>query len=487
MNNLKKNKTTLTQKILLIILGVILAGACLELGLRLGGYVISSIQDRQNLASLKQKGTFRIMCLGESTTVASPNPYPSQLEEILNKRDIGIKFSVINKGHTSITTAYIVEHLEENLNEVKPDMVVTMMGINDFAQHIPWEYGSLEHRLTFFESLQIYKLVRYLWLRILTKFNNINAQAAYFSFPKCYAEEQSYINSEVLNKNNQGFPVINESEYINKGDAYIHQGRYKEAEIIFKKIVESNPKNYDGYIKLAWAYNRQDKMLDSELTYKKAIKLEPKNISAYLELGLRYSEVGRYKEAEKIFKKAVKLDGLNNRANFYLGWTYKILGKEEEAKECFRRVVTSLHPKNNDPDADRTCGTLAALYRELGQIQMAEEYYGRANSIRLQYYNSFTKKNYLKLKQILDRRGIKLVCVQYPVRSIEPLKRIFSNDPGVIFVDNEQIFKDALSREGYKEYFMDIFGGDFGHCTAKGNHLLAKNVADAILKRYFNK
>jgi NH3-dependent NAD+ synthetase len=35
----------------------------------------------------------------------------------------------------------------------------------------------------------------------------------------------------------------------------------------------------------------------------------------------------------------------------------------------------------------------------------------------------------------------------------------------------------------FKTGFMnDIFGGDFGHCTPKGNRLLAKNIAQAILK-----
>ena len=33
---------------------------------------------------------------------------------------------------------------------------------------------------------------------------------------------------------------------------------------------------------------------------------------------------------------------------------------------------------------------------------------------------------------------------------------------------------------------MDMFGGDFGHCTVKGNRLLAENVARVILKEIFD-
>jgi hypothetical protein len=73
------------------------------------------------------------------------------------------------------------------------------------------------------------------------------------------------------------------------------------------------------------------------------------------------------------------------------------------------------------------------------------------------------------------------------MRSLEPLKRIFVQDKGIIFVDNEKIFKDAVKKEGYQAYFRDIFAGDFGHCTDKGNQLLAGNIADAILKEVFDR
>jgi hypothetical protein len=70
---------------------------------------------------------------------------------------------------------------------------------------------------------------------------------------------------------------------------------------------------------------------------------------------------------------------------------------------------------------------------------------------------------------------------------VAPLKRIFDKDNGVIFVDNERVFKEAVKQSGYKEYFRDMFGGDFGHCTPKGNELLAQNIADVILKEVFSK
>ena len=72
------------------------------------------------------------MCLGESTTaVGGEDAYPYQLQEILNENNMGIRFSVINKGVPGAHTSAIIEQLESNLNKYKPDMVIAMMGIND--------------------------------------------------------------------------------------------------------------------------------------------------------------------------------------------------------------------------------------------------------------------------------------------------------------------------------------------------------------------
>jgi hypothetical protein len=57
---------------------------------------------------------------------------------------------------------------------------------------------------------------------------------------------------------------------------------------------------------------------------------------------------------------------------------------------------------------------------------------------------------------------------------------------GIIFVYNERVFKEALMRGRYEDYFADRFAGDFGHGTPKGNRLLAENIANTILKECFN-
>jgi hypothetical protein len=71
--------------------------------------------------------------------------------------------------------------------------------------------------------------------------------------------------------------------------------------------------------------------------------------------------------------------------------------------------------------------------------------------------------------------------------TIAPLKKIFEGQEGIIFVDNEKVFKEALKNAKYEDYFRDMFGGNFGHCTPKGNKLLAENIANTILKEVLGK
>jgi hypothetical protein len=153
-----------------------------------------------------------------------------------------------------------------------------------------------------------------------------------------------------------------------------------------------------------------------------------------------------------------------------------------EAVDSFKKAI-EINPAN-----DLIYATLEGVYIEMGDKRLAGEYNQKARGAGAGDYPLATVTNYHRLKAILDKRGIVYVCMQYPMRSVGPLKMIFrGDDKGIIFVDNEKIFKDAVAGEGYKKYFRDIFGGEFGHCSEEGNRLLAKHAAEVILKEVFGK
>jgi len=72
--------------------------------------------------------------------------------------------------------------------------------------------------------------------------------------------------------------------------------------------------------------------------------------------------------------------------------------------------------------------------------------------------------------------------MQYPTLDINELENMFEGDEDIIFVNNEENFKEALETGKYEDYFIDHMTDTFGHATPKGNRLIAENVANVILK-----
>ena len=88
------------------------------------------------------------------------------------------------------------------------------------------------------------------------------------------------------------------------------------------------------------------------------------------------------------------------------------------------------------------------------------------------------------MADLLRERNIRLAVMQYPMRAVEPLRRILDDAEDIIFISNEKVFQEAVRDKGYAANFMDLFAGDFGHCTPDGNRLLAGNAADHILPEF---
>ena len=105
--------------------------------MRLCGAVFVFVQERQNQRALQQKTDCTIMCIGESTTaLGGKDAWPTQLEEVLNERGGGRKFTVLNKALPGVNSADILAQLPQNLERCKPDIVVAMMGANDYKDAI---------------------------------------------------------------------------------------------------------------------------------------------------------------------------------------------------------------------------------------------------------------------------------------------------------------------------------------------------------------
>ena len=226
-------------------------------------------------------------------------------------------------------------------------------------------------------------------------------------------------------------------------------------------------------------YKRRKRHDQVVLLLKKWIKEDPGYSGLYTQLAWVYMDQRKFTKAEEVLVRAIRIRAEDANTYYTLGMLYCCQRKFFPAVEPFRKAVAL------DPRSAKACGALARVYEELGQDAEVQEWRDRADRIRRENYAPYTARQYLRLKQILDSKGVKLVCVQYPMLSVSSLKKFFSDQAGILFVDNEKAFRNAVEQEGYHTYFEDNFAGEFGHCTPKGDRLLAENIARAVLKEHF--
>lgn len=702
---------SLRHKAVLIGVGLIVFWLILEAGLRLAGFIVMSVRDYRNALSVRQKGSYRILCLGESTT---QNQWPPFLQEVLNGKSNGIRFSVIDKGMIKTTTSAIVSRLESYLDEFHPDMVVAMIGINDLAVHMPYDKPADSKVILFLRSLRTYQLARLLGLHMATRAGELGLFTRQQTDQRALAQEHLAIRAPDVDSAEAVFLKAenalrqklesdprNDAAYVELGQLYRCRGRFDDAQQCYEKALGLNPGNAWGYFGLGWVYRDQKQFLRAEQYFKKALELDPRNDigyvwlaqlyrimgrhgeaeqcymkalalnpknawcyvglgwvlhdqkdllqaagyfskareldprnvdaliglaqiyrdtgqlqqaetcyrkvmeldpgndgaylglgwlfhvngqleqaerhlnaavelnprndGAYYELGWLFHDRGEFSEAERYFMKAIELNPLSyvsyiqlgwlyhNQASYFwgiqsfdqaeeyynraeasvkkaleinpssdwayveLGWQYRGRERLQEAEECYKKAL-EVNPMSDAaysglgqlyfdqrqfPKAEeyfkkaldmkvnnqqQFYGALGTIYEETDQNAPAKEYLRNARQLRAGTYNPVTANNYKRIKDILDKRNVKLVCVQYPMRDIGPLRAIFEgNSAGLLFVDNEKVFKDAVKKDGFRAYFKDMFGGDFGHCTDKGNRLLAENIAGVILNNIIHK
>jgi len=479
------------NKITLILLGVFICIILLEIGLRISGFIILFRQEQKNRSVLKEfkdSRMYRIMCLGGSTTAdGGKYSYPSQLEDILNKGDMEIEFRVINKGICGADSALILSKLRENLRRYKPDMVITMIGANDNYDTVSYD-ASLKSRIKLiFKNFRVYKLAKLIFIPFENKFQ----QTKKFTFAPLnskhldgFTNAKNLISENIPKKNSDFFEdsACCSSDVIDKFMIYSAQQNFDKAEKLLIDAIRTCPDCRGNYFMLGdfyFFYIKEYKLGESLI--KEALSIFPDDTRLMYELGVFYSNQNKYSQAEELFKEIIQINPLYKDP---YGELITIYRKQKDLNKL-QKLCEFIIDLNIE--RDYLYGLVATIYDELGKYEMAEEYYKKANDVRLKYYKPVTRYNYQKIRDIVINQGLTLVCIQYPIRNIKPLKKLLKDTAKINFVDSKEVFKEAVRNKGYDYYFYDNFAGEFGHCTPKGNRLLAGNVANVILKEYFDK
>ena len=93
-----------------------------------------------------------------------------------------------------------------------------------------------------------------------------------------------------------------------QGNQAQNEGRYREAESIWRQIISIDSNNAIAYFYIGLALRKQGKLEEAIAAYKKAIELDPNDAFAYNNMGLALDDQGKYDEAIAAHKKALEID-----------------------------------------------------------------------------------------------------------------------------------------------------------------------------------
>ncbi len=187
------------------------------------------------------------------------------------------------------------------------------------------------------------------------------------------------------------------------GNFYSIQGRYADAEPIYKRALAISEKvsgakssEYANVLSnLGTFYNNQGRYDEAEALWKRSLAIDevawaamPHVFTSQLEnLGKLYVKLGRYAEAEQTLKRTVAIwqagygaeTPLASRSMGELGNLYRVQGRYAEAEPLLKKAV-DLWEKNFSikPDFAEMMSDLARLYQAQRRFAEAEQYYNRA-------------------------------------------------------------------------------------------------------------
>ncbi|MDD3730688.1 MAG: hypothetical protein PHI20_06600 [Endomicrobiaceae bacterium] len=443
------------KKILLIFFGLIISLAVFELFLQSVSVFVKYYKNYSINRKLSEKDSITILCLGESTT---DGQWPKFLKKALSKHNITKKVTVIDKGVRATNTACIINNIELEIKEIKPDIIVAMMGINDGNSDV------------------------------------IGLKKRYFKLQKLFFLIKQHLNNRksINDKNNDGFQT--DFNFANK---LFDIQQYDESINIFESLLNKNNGNNIKITKI--------------LTRAYVIKAK--------KAGFETEEAKKYlKRAEQLVLEAIKKDPYydinailfilaQNKNRLMIEKLFPVTDKtffkqiyeqdpwafishthlfvELEMNDFVKSIAEQLYSAEiteKTPYADRILGSNATLLIESKNYKTADKYLNMSKNYLMKNIPEMTAENYCRLAEICREKKIKLVAMQYPVRPVEQLQIVLENYSEVYFVNNEKIFKEAFKTQKISDIFKDLFAGDFGHCTDLGNKMIANNLAETIKK-----
>jgi tetratricopeptide (TPR) repeat protein len=127
--------------------------------------------------------------------------------------------------------------------------------------------------------------------------------------------------------------------YNELGNAYMRQGRYRDALVEYQTALKLKPDYAEAYYNIGIAYSESEMYKEAIGAYRQVIKIKPDHVNAYYGIGVIYGESRMYKEAIEAYKQALRLKPDHANVYYNLGVNYGRLGMHKEAIEAYKQSI----------------------------------------------------------------------------------------------------------------------------------------------------
>jgi hypothetical protein len=426
---------------------------------------------------------FRIVSIGESTTAPAADQqgdmsWPRLLEGALqiefDKLGKGVRVQVINLGRSAASSGFLVQAFENDFSKLRPDLVISMLGINDF--HL----FSVQHGFFYQNSY----LVRFIFWSL-----------RFVDCPTCFKNELAGV--ETANASVLRPLTISEQKLLEDLKSRVNSwyvGKPGEDEVLqsIAKMTRANDTLTIAAVQLHLAIHIFETFNSA---YSKPGKLNPDDADWFI-----------YRIASRLMEEGLPVAG----SYYTYGLEYYCHIQSKLGDSCLELVLATIQ---NGAKPNAAVFTLLTYDRRSDdpRLQNLLRSYGweldRSRSVL-----EMTRESYKKLESLLDYKRVPWIAMQYPTGRTEGIVAILKDDwkarfppvsgardfilfreaetvqtrqaPFFYVVSNENFSKKNKSQNVSSGYFRDYFaraqGLEFGHTNRSGAMLIVTNILDQM-------
>lgn len=166
-------------------------------------------------------------------------------------------------------------------------------------------------------------------------------------------------------------PMMNDNAILDQAARCIHNGRLKDAAIIYKALLLKQPEASELHYTLGLVYLELMDFDRALYHIQQVIELEPNNAKSYRRLGDIYSASDETHAALTAYEKARSLNPNDTHNLINLGNTLYCMDRFHEALDTYRSVLDLSH------DNIKALNNTGKIYHDMGYLEKATAYYNQ--------------------------------------------------------------------------------------------------------------